>query len=286
MPFQRTASAAAAAAVLLSFSGAVADKPPFSDSNAFATFVNETHGFPQQTFRSSDVIAPVLQINSWDKTQTDDSYIFIGGLYGNKAAPMILSGRDLSLVYADQQYGQVYTSSVQTFNGTKYLTFWEESRGNKSEDGHWLMYDSKYELKYNITAKGSKHLRNDMPDMRVTKDSTVVVATYEAVNFDCTPVQGPKEALLLDSGFQEIDPATNKILFEWSARQHFNLSDTYGKYDGQFGAGSASGFDYFHLTSVEKVYTTIPCVFVYLYFTVRGRKLPDIQQPHVCSGHD
>lgn len=253
MPAKHTFSAAAA--MLLSIGGAVADQPIFADSAAYAAFANETNGVPQQSFRSSDIIAPMLQVNSWDKKQTDDSsYIFIGGTYGNKkAAPMILSGKDLSLIYADQQYNQVYTSSVQTFNGTKYLTFWEGPSGNSSADGHWLMYDSKYELKYNFTAKGSKYLRNDMPEMRVTRDNTILLATYETVNFDCFPVGGPAEAPLQDSGFQEIDPATNKVIFEWSARKHFNISDSFAKYDKEFGVGSPAGFDFFHLSSVEKV---------------------------------
>ncbi len=253
MPSKRTASAAAAA-MLLSIGGVAADQPSFSDSSAYAAFANKTGGVPQQTFRSSDIIAPVLQVNSWDKTQTDDSsYIFIGASYGNKkAAPMILSGKDLSLVYADQRYDQVYASSVQTFNGTKYLAFWEGgSSGNRSADGHWLMYDSKYELKYNLTAKGSNNIRNDMPDMRVTRDNTILLATYETVSFDCSAVGGPTEAPLQDSGFQEMDPATNKVLFEWSARKHFNVSDSFAKYDGEFGVGSPAGFDFFHLSSAE-----------------------------------
>lgn len=253
MPSRRTASAAAA--MLLSLGGAAADRPSFTDKSAFAAFVKDASGIPQQTFRSSNIIAPVLQINSWDKKQTDESsYIFIGAAMGSKkASPMILSGKDLSLVYADQQYDQVYSSSVQTFNGTKYLTFWEGSQGGNGTDGHWLMFDDKYELTYNFTSKGSRHLRNEMPDMRVTSDNTILLATYETVTFDCSAAGGPKEAPLLDSGFQEIDPATNKVMFEWTARTHFNLSDTFAKYDDkQFGAGSPAGFDFFHLSSVEK----------------------------------
>ncbi|KAM3430307.1 hypothetical protein NHJ13734_007798 [Beauveria thailandica] len=251
---KRTACAAAAAAVLLSIRGAAADQPNFTNSTAYAAFADKTNGFPQQTFRSSDIIAPVLQVNSWDKTQTDgSSFIFLGATYGNnKAAPMILSGKDLSLVYADQQFSQVYASSVQTLNGTKYLTFWDGANGNGSTGGHWLMYDGKYELKYNLTAKGSRNIGNDVPDMRVTRENTILLATYETVSFDCSAVGGPAEAPLQDGGFQEIDPATNKVIFEWSARGHFNLSDSLATYDVNFGVGSPLGFDFFHLSSVEK----------------------------------
>lgn len=261
MPSRRTA----AAVLLLSLRGVSADRPNFSDSSAFAAFVNETHGVPQQTFRSSNIIAPVLQINAWDKAQTDDSsFIFIGGSYGGDgkkmaAAPMILSGKDLSLVYADQQYDQVYASSVQTFNGTKYLTFWEGPRDNTSSvDGHWLMFDAKYELKYNFTAPGSRHVRNDMPDMRVTRDNTILLATYETIPFNCSDVGGATEvaAPLQDSGFREIDPVTSKVLFEWKASEHVSLRDSFASYDDKFGVGSEVGFDFFHISSVEKV-----CVF-------------------------
>ncbi|EGX94421.1 hypothetical protein CCM_02692 [Cordyceps militaris CM01] len=255
MPSKRTAVAAAAA--LLSMGGAVADQPIYTVKSAYAAVANETNGLPQQRFRSSDIIAPVLQVNTWDKTQTDDSsYLFLSGAYGrHKAAPMILSGKDLSLVYADQQYDEVYASSVQTLNGTQYLTFWEGPRrgGNSSRaDGHWLMYDGTYALQFNLTARGSGAIRDDMPAMRVTRDNTVLLPLYETVTADCSAVGGPVDAPLQDSGFQEMDPATNKVVFEWRAREHFDLNASFAQYDAAFGVGSPGGFDFFHLDSVEK----------------------------------
>ena len=57
----------------------------------------------------SNILGPVLNVVSWDRSLTDNSsHIFIGTRYGQYeellGGPMILDASDLSLVYAGQQY--------------------------------------------------------------------------------------------------------------------------------------------------------------------------------------
>lgn len=249
-------STAAGVAALWWAGSAIADLGIYSDIDRFTAHADSQGGFPSQTFRSSDIVAPVFHVNSWDRAHADAApYLFLGTVYGHmKAGPMIFDARDLGLVYADQRYDNAYCSSVHVVNGTRYLAFWEgvHSRGHAS--GHCLVYDQNYRLKYNVTAQGL-HGRAlaDMHEMVFTPDETIIFSTYFSIPYNCTAVGGPEEALLMDSGFQEVDPETNKVLFEWNASDHFDIADSFARYEEAYGVTPDSGFDFFHVNSIEKV---------------------------------
>ncbi|VUC25397.1 unnamed protein product [Clonostachys rosea] len=231
-----------------------ADVNPYTNVDAYSALADAAEGFPRQYFRSSDIVAPVFQVNFWDHNAVDDApYIFLGSVYGHMhAGPMIIDARDLSLVYADQRYENTYTSEVQTINGTNYLTFWEGVHTRGHANGYCLLFDEHYHLKYNVSAQGLHGALADMHEMEVTDAGTVIFSTYFNIPYDLSPVGGPVEALLMDSGFQEVDVATNKVLFNWAASDHFSISDSLAAPDGRYGVGPDSGFDFFHINSIKK----------------------------------
>ncbi|PNY29792.1 Uncharacterized protein TCAP_00293 [Tolypocladium capitatum] len=246
---------AAGVAALWWAGSAAADLGIYSDRENFTAYADSQDGFPSQTFRSSDIVAPVFQVNSWDRAHADAApYLFLGTVYGHmKAGPMIFDAGDLSLVYADQRYDNTYCSNVQVIGGTRYMIFWEGVHNRGHASGHCLVYDENYRLRYNVTAQGL-HGRAlaDMHEMMFTPDETIVFSTYFNIPYDCRAVGGPEEALLMDSGFQEVDPETNKVLFEWNASDHFDIADSFARYDEVYGVTPDSGFDFFHINSIEK----------------------------------
>lgn len=63
-------SATAAVLTLFSLPGPVtADFGIYYNIEHFSAYADSKGGFPSQTFRSSDIVAPVLQVNSWDRTR-------------------------------------------------------------------------------------------------------------------------------------------------------------------------------------------------------------------------
>lgn len=246
----------AAGAAALWSSLVSADVPLIYNTTEFSELAKATDGVPTQRFRSSDIVGPVLQVNKWEKSQVDKSasHILLGTTYGDKkAGPMILSNKDLSLVYADQRYNNSYFADVQNINGTNYLTFWEGDHTRQHAKGNCLIFDDTYHLKYNVTAKGNSSVRADMHEMKITADGTVLFSTYLDVPYDCEAVGGPKDGKLMDSGFQELNLQTDQVVFEWSASKHFALNETFAKYNEHYGVVNGSGFDFFHINSVEKV---------------------------------
>lgn len=226
-----------------------------TDVDQFNSLADAHGGFPQQTFRSSDIVAPVFQINTWDRNLTDDSsHIFIGSVYGNmKGGPMILDANDLSLVYADQEYENAYFSEPQVIGGKNYLTFWEGYHTRGHANGFCLVMDEQYNIRFNVSAVGLHGALADMHEMHVTHNDTILFTTYFNIQYDTSEVGGEENALMQESGFQEVDPATNEVLFDWHASDWFDVSDTFARYDESYGVGPDSGFDFFHINSVEKV---------------------------------
>lgn len=225
-----------------------------SDVDQFNSLVDAHGGFPHQTFRSSDIVAPIFEVNTWDRNLTDDStHIFIGSVYGEmKGGPMILDASDLSLVYADQEYENAYFSEPQTIKGKNYLTFWEGYHSRGHANGFCLVMDEEYNVRYNVSAVGLHGALADMHEMHVTHNDTILFTTYNNIKYDTTAVGGEKDSLMQDSGFQEVDPENNELLFDWHASDWFDVNDTFARYDKAYGVGPDSGFDFFHINSVEK----------------------------------
>ena len=74
---------------------------------------------------------------------------------------------------------------------------------------------------------------------------------YNVTKADLTSLGKRRNGWLIDSGFQEVDIATGKLLFEWRASDHFRVNETYMTHP--FGGYIESiPFDFFHINSVDK----------------------------------
>ncbi|KAL7934948.1 Arylsulfotransferase domain-containing protein [Trichoderma chlorosporum] len=225
------------ATALLFADPTLADAPLISNATDFRALADSDEGFPSQKFHSSDVIAPVFLVNKWEQDQVDNApFIFLGTVYGeNKAGPMIFDARDMSLVYADQKYENTYTSNAYLINNTRYFAFWEGVHTRGHANGNCLFFDENYNLKYNVTAQGLNDARADMHELSVTQSGTIIFSTYFNIPFDCRSVGGPENALLMDSGFQEVDPVTNELIFDWQASKFFTIDNSYASYNADYG---------------------------------------------------
>jgi hypothetical protein len=236
------------AAALLFTHSVLADVPLITNPAEYIDLAKSQGGFPSQTFRSSAIVAPVFLVNKWEKDQVDNApYVFLGTVYGErKAGPMIFDARDMSLIYADQRYENTYTSNVYTINGSHYFAFWEGGHTRGHANGNCLFFDEDYKLRYTVTAQGLGDAKADMHELSVTKDDSVIFSTYFNIPYDCTPVGGPENALLMDA-------ASNHLIFDWHASRFFDIKDSFAIYNDAYGVSPDSGFDFFHINSVQKV---------------------------------
>lgn len=209
---------------------------------------------PYHAFYSSAERAPVLQVNAWNQSAVagGGSHIFMrnDGQNGSDAAtPLVLAARDLSAVYMNRTFANVFGPRVQADRGKRYLTFWEGVKGDGIGEGNGLAYDENYRLRYVVKAGGLFH--TDLHEFALTGDGTALVVGVDKKNVSTAGWEawrGAEEWPILDAVFQEVDLETGEVLFSWRATDHIDPMDTYEQLKGDM--------DAYHLNSIQKVHTT------------------------------
>lgn len=205
---------------------------------------------PNRTFHSSDIVAPVFGINIWNAAKLQENsypYLFITATEpGSFAMPYIFNATDLSLVWAESNGAReaVMNFKPEEYNGSDYLAFWEGRKVGGIGYGACVLFDQNYETSHYIRTR-DLGIGADLHECKLTKNGTALLSAYSKVAWDLTAVGGRKRDVLIDCYFQEVDIATGNLLFSWRATDWFPPTDSYQPYQ--------SGYDYFHLNSVEKV---------------------------------
>lgn len=207
---------------------------------------------PHHSFHSSAEISPVLQVNVWNQSRlpTAGSHIFLrhdARSGANSSSPLILNARDLTTVYVNHTFENVFGTRVQENFGKKYLTFWAGSKGEGIGNGFGLAYDENYRLVYNVSTRGVRS-HADLHEFAFTGHGTALVTGVDRKRVDTSEWEDWEGRLhfpVLDAMFQEIDLETNKVLFTWKALDHIDPTDSSEPWGREW--------DAYHLNSVQKV---------------------------------
>ena len=113
----------------------------FDTKNEHA-FEHDFGSFPYKTFRSSDLIAPVLR-KPYDSPEChDDNYIFLSprGYQVTHPAIMIMDNAG-EMVWEHYVDGQGYNLKVQEYQGERVLTFWvgDDGIGGHGEGDYYMV---------------------------------------------------------------------------------------------------------------------------------------------------
>ncbi|KAI1338169.1 ASST-domain-containing protein [Xylariaceae sp. FL0016] len=200
---------------------------------------------PNQTFFSSPIKAPIYQVNHFDHDKVDQTpYIFItGGLAG--FGPSIISSKDLSLIWADQQYETSQAHRTYMFLGQPVL-------GVFAGDAVRI-YNQQYEFIYRVVPQGD--LAGTSPDSHealLTRDSTVAMIVSRAEDFDLSSIGRPGIEKATNCYAQEVDPVTNEVKWQFSVRDYFRVEDSYLPYNGDGPYHFDIPYDVWHMNSIEK----------------------------------
>ncbi|PNS14795.1 hypothetical protein CAC42_2024 [Sphaceloma murrayae] len=235
-----------------------ADFLPFRNS---AEYMIGTYGnYTRQHFLSQpDVIAPVANILVQPSDEVSPSKYIMwapASVHTPPTHPMMLDANSLSPVwYGPRINPETLHASIQSCNGTDYVAFWSGFGAGGWKQGSYFLLDETYEVAYNVTGQG-RITYADAHELYVTPQCTAIFTAFQSHQTDLewqniTNITGG--GWLLDSYFQEIDIATNEIIFEWQASEHINVRDSpwLASYYGE-GYTEGRGFDWFHINSIEK----------------------------------
>ncbi|KAL3956103.1 hypothetical protein ACCO45_008949 [Purpureocillium lilacinum] len=199
---------------------------------------------PQQRYRSFKSASPKPNLVLRDD-RCDDGLIFLEPRERQPDDPglVILDGEG-NLVWTATQWTETNNVKVQTFNGSRYMTFWTRGK-DASDDGYYVMLDESYEVFKEIRPTGSLH--GDVQDLVITSEGTAILTVYHETQAP-TSKPDPSPRRIYDSIFQEIDLNSGKLLFEWHASHHFSIQESRAR----CGRRRGDPFDFFHINAIDK----------------------------------
>lgn len=88
---------------------------------------------------------------------------------------------------------------------------------------------------------------SDFHEFQITEDDTALVESWRLAQVDLSSLGGPVNGWTWDCVVQEVDIATNSLLFEWRSLDHQNINETEFAISGSTGTSAANAFDYCHV---------------------------------------
>ncbi|KAI0104321.1 Arylsulfotransferase-domain-containing protein [Nemania sp. FL0031] len=220
-----------------------ADVPPSTDLISYQA--GALGDIPSQTFFSSPLRAPLYQINKLDVSEIDPTrFIFITGGYDG-FGPSIVSSKDFSLVYADQNYSVAQATRTGMLHGEPVLTVFANDAVR--------IFNQSYDLLYAVTPQGDlKGERPDSHEALLTTNDTVVMVISRREAADLTPIGRDGVDWVTNNHIQEVDPTDNSVLFQFDLMSYFHVEDSFWPWQQKGPYSFSWAHDLWHVNSVEK----------------------------------
>ena len=142
-----------------------------------------------------------------------------------------------------------YDLRVQSYRGKPVLTWWRQV--DAPREGEVVIMDRSYRPIATVTTRG---VPADPHETTLTPHGTALLIGYRTVKRDLSDLGGPRHGWVRNDLVQEVDIATGRVLFEWSALEHVPLTDSRVPLPAdEYGAGTRGDpWDYAHVNSVTE----------------------------------
>ncbi|KAI5247604.1 hypothetical protein E4T43_01964 [Aureobasidium subglaciale] len=206
--------------------------------------------YPFRSFESTDLTPPAVARKVDSPACHDGLLTFLTprGTAVNESRGFVILDDEGELVWMQKTEGQPYNLDVQTYQGAPHLTYWlgDDTVGGHGEGDYYLL-SSSYDLVAKISALDD--LRADLHTLSITANDTAIISIYQPYEKE----KGGQLQYLWDCVFQEIDIATNSLVFQWRASDYHDTSESYHepRYKDE-GSTNHTHWDWYHLNSVEK----------------------------------
>jgi hypothetical protein len=131
---------------------------------------------------------------------------------------------------------------VQRYRGRPVLTWWAGTVFD-GYGGTFVIADSSYDVVRRVRAGNG--YKADLHDIVLTSSGTALITIYNEVKADLTSIGLSAEGSLVEGVVQEIDLATDRVVFEWHSLDHVALDES-----SELGLTRDGNVDYFHLNSI------------------------------------
>lgn len=179
--------------------------------------------------------------------------VFLDAQNAPQTGPMILNSEGHLVWFRpiDNPRLTVMDVRVQRYRHQPVLTYWEGRLVPPFYFGRGVgvILDRAYHQVHTIRAgDGYQQDGLDEHEFVVSSRGTAFVTLQAPVRANLSRLGGPRNGIVLDSIVQEIDIATNRVVWEWHSLGHVPLSASYA---GRPIAGLP--YDFFHINSIERL---------------------------------
>ncbi|KUL90992.1 hypothetical protein ZTR_00841 [Talaromyces verruculosus] len=237
-------------------------------ANSRTIVSNDSSIWPWQTYVSTNVTPPYLEINRSADVSLGPGYIFFDPELNAKTglkveAPFILTDYN-ELIWAGPEGLEASNFRQQFWGDQSVISFWvgtgKTAEGQAAGHG-WgevLIYDNAYKqiksicLQLNLTLPtgATTDCEADAHESFITQDDTILLTAYNVSRADLTSLGGSNNGWVYDSIALEYDLRTDEVIFVWSPLAHLPVNLTHLPYTGD---SIATPFDWFHINSIQKV---------------------------------
>ncbi|MHB1487488.1 MAG: arylsulfotransferase family protein [Acidimicrobiales bacterium] len=183
---------------------------------------------------------------------TAPGLVFLSPSQGpSQFGPMIVDNKGEPVWFKPLPHGVGISTNFQVtqYLGKPVLSWWEGELLLPAGygKGEYVLTDTSYQEITRVQAGNG--LVGDLHEFAITPKGTALLTAYDAMPADLSSIGGPKVGTLLNSLFQEVDIATGKVIFEWDARQHIGLDESY--LPASSAAANNGLYDFFHINSID-----------------------------------
>ena len=187
-----------------------------------------------------DLRPPTVDVNVSGAGDRRAPYVFLaprvapGGSMptGSQRGLMIINRRgELVWFHPMTTYGKdPFNFQVGSYRGKPVLSWYQGTVSDQGigAGGDYALMDDSYAM---ITTVGARHYQSDLHEFKITDQGTALLSSYQPKTADHPIIPHA----------QEIDIATNDVVFDWASYPRIPVSDSY----------SNPGGDYFHLNSID-----------------------------------
>lgn len=202
----------------------------------------KTHRFVSRP----DLAVPIVTTERSGATAPGYLFLTVGG-----RGPLVLddTGQPVWFRPARGPDAVAVNAQAHRYRGQPVVTWWEGvvDRSTGVGTGEFVVLDARYrEIARLRTPDGG--IPADHHDLVLTDAGTALFWVYEPVSADLSAIGGPPDGALYDNVIYEVDIASGRRVWQWRARDHVRLEESYAP--APAGDRRHLPYDFFHANSL------------------------------------
>jgi hypothetical protein len=189
---------------------------------------------------------PIMSVTAPDRDPSAGDVLMNTGPGPGQYGPLIYTPQGRLVWFEPLAKGTAALNlSVQSYEGQRDLTWWKgRVLALGFGQGEDVVMDSNYQTV--ATVRAGNGLRADLHDFQFAPDNVAYISAYNVMRCDLTPVEGPRNGVIVDTAIQAIDVKTGLVRWEWHSLDHVGVSESHTPV-----LNKPTPWDWFHLNSID-----------------------------------